>query len=160
MLFQLVIPNIFSTAQRIAQGQAILQMASANPQLYDMYEANKRMLEAVRINNIDEILKKPQEASRLDPIDENMSVMYGKPIRAFPEQDHESYSSSYAIYTRPIIRWKSGCKSINTNINCTYSRTYCLIVSSKKMQSSINMTLPTYLILEILSLNLMTLIHN
>ena len=54
-------PNIFSTAQRIAQGQAILQLAQSNPNLYDQYEANKRMLEAIRISNIDEILKEPQK---------------------------------------------------------------------------------------------------
>ena len=32
-------PNIFSTAQRIAQAQAILEMARAAPQLHDLYEA-------------------------------------------------------------------------------------------------------------------------
>ena len=84
-------PNIFSTSQRIAQAQAILEMAKAAPQLHDMYASFKRMYEAIRIPNIDEILKKPEEAVMLDPIDENMSVMYGKPIRAFVEQDHDSH---------------------------------------------------------------------
>ena len=41
-------PNIFSTAQRIAQAQAVLEMAKAAPQLHDMYEAFKRMYEAIR----------------------------------------------------------------------------------------------------------------
>jgi hypothetical protein len=49
------------------------------------------MYEAIRIQNIDEILKEPAGAPRIDPIDENMSVLYGKPIRAFPEQDHDSH---------------------------------------------------------------------
>ena len=84
-------PNIFSSTQRIAQAQASLQMAQAAPQLHDLYEAYKRMYEALRIPNIEEILKEPEEAPRLDPIDENMSVMYGKPIKAFIEQDHESH---------------------------------------------------------------------
>ena len=84
-------PNIFSTAQRIAQAQAVLQMAQSAPDMHNMYEAYKRMYEAIRIPNIDEILMKPEEAPRLDPIDENMSVMYGKSIKAFPEQDHDSH---------------------------------------------------------------------
>ena len=84
-------PNIFSSTQRIAQAQSILQMANSAPQLHDLYEAYKRMYEAIRIPNIDEILKEPEEAPRLDPIDENMSIMYGKPIKAFPDQDHESH---------------------------------------------------------------------
>ena len=84
-------PNIFSSTQRIAQAQSILQMANSAPQLHDLYEAYKRMYEAIRIPNIEEILKEPEEAPRLDPIDENMSIMYGKPIKAFPDQDHESH---------------------------------------------------------------------
>ena len=84
-------PNIFSTAQRIAQAQAVLQMAQSAPDMHNMYEAYKRMYEAIRIPNIDEILMKPEEAPRMDPIDENMSVMYGKAIKAFPDQDHDSH---------------------------------------------------------------------
>ena len=84
-------PNIFSSTQRIAQAQAILQMAQSAPQLHDLHAAYKRMYEAIRIPNIEEILKEPQEAKRMDPIDENMSVLYGKPIKAFVEQDHESH---------------------------------------------------------------------
>jgi hypothetical protein len=90
-------PNIFSTAQRIAQAQAILEMARSAPQLHDLYEAYKRMYEAIRIPNIAEVLKEPAEAARLDPIDENMSIMYGKPIKAFPEQNHDAH---IAVHTQ------------------------------------------------------------
>ena len=135
-------PNIFSTAQRIAQGQAILQMASANPQLYDMYEANKRMLEAVRINNIDEILKKPEKAVRLDPIDENMSVMYGKPIRAFPEQEHESHIAVHLQFLQdPSLGGNPGAKGL-TPILIAHIAEHIALLYRTRMQSSINMSLP------------------
>ena len=45
----------------------------------------------MRVQNIDEILKEPDEAARLDPVDENMSVLLGKPIKAFSEQNHEAH---------------------------------------------------------------------
>jgi hypothetical protein len=135
-------PNIFSTAQRIAQGQAILQMASANPQLYDMYEANKRMLEAVRINNIDEILKKPDEAVMLDPIDENMSVMYGKPIRAFPEQDHESHIAVHMQFLQdPSLGGNQGAQGL-APILIAHIAEHIALLYRQRMQSSINMNLP------------------
>ena len=135
-------PNIFSTAQRIAQGQAILQMASANPQLYDMYEANKRMLEAVRINNIDEILKKPEQAVRLDPIDENMSVMYGKPIRAFPEQEHESHIAVHLQFLQdPSLGGNPGAQGL-TPILIAHIAEHIALLYRTRMQSSINMSLP------------------
>jgi hypothetical protein len=84
-------PNIFSSTQRIAQAQAVLQMAQSAPQLHDMYEAYKRMYEAIRIHNIEDILIEPVEAARLDPVDENMAILLGKPIKAFVDQDHDSH---------------------------------------------------------------------
>ena len=135
-------PNIFSTTQRIAQAQSILQMAQANPQLYDMYEANKRMLEAVRINNIDEILKKPEEAVRLDPIDENMSVMYGKAIRAFPEQEHESHIAVHMQFLQdPSLGGNPGAKGL-APILVAHIAEHIALLYRTRMQSSINMSLP------------------
>ena len=84
-------PNIFSSTQRIAQAQAILQMANSAPELHDMYEAYKRMYEAIRIQNVDEILVEPIEAAHLDPVDENMALLFGKPIKAFNDQNHEAH---------------------------------------------------------------------
>ena len=84
-------PNIFSSTQRIAQAQAVLQMAQSAPQLHNMYEAYKRMYDAIRIHDIDPILVEPVEAARLDPVDENMAVLLGKPIKAFVDQDHDSH---------------------------------------------------------------------
>ena len=84
-------PNIFSSTQRIAQAQAILQMAQSAPELHDMHEAYKRMYEAIRIQSIDEVLIRPEEAVQLDPVDENMSVLLGKPIKAFNDQNHEAH---------------------------------------------------------------------
>ena len=84
-------PNIFSSTQRIAQAQAVLQMAQSAPQLHNMYEAYKRMYDAIRIHDIDQILVEPVEAARLDPVDENMAVLLGKPIKAFVDQEHDSH---------------------------------------------------------------------
>jgi hypothetical protein len=45
-------------------------MAQSAPELHDMHEAYKRMYEAIRIQSIDEVLIKPEEAVKLDPVDE------------------------------------------------------------------------------------------
>ena len=106
-------PNIFSTAQRIAQAQAVLQMAQSAPDMHNMYEAYKRMYEAIRIPNIDEILMKPEEAPRMDPIDENMSVMYGKAIKAFPDQDHDSHIAVHMQFIQdPSLAGNPGAKGM------------------------------------------------
>jgi len=135
-------PNIFSTAQRIAQAQAVLQMAQSAPQLHDQYEAYKRMYEAIRINNIDEVLKKPEEASKLDPITENMSLMYGKPIRAFPEQDHESHIAVHMQFiSDPSLAGNPGARSMQPLL-IAHIAEHIALLYRQRMQASINMSLP------------------
>ena len=135
-------PNIFSTAQRIAQAQAVLQMSQSAPQLHDQYEAYKRMYEAIRINNIDEVLKKPEEASKLDPITENMSLMYGKPIRAFPEQDHESHIAVHMQFiSDPSLAGNPGARSMQPLL-IAHIAEHIALLYRQRMQSSINMSLP------------------
>lgn len=135
-------PNIFSTAQRIAQAQAILEMARSAPQLHDMYEAYKRMYEAIRIPNINEILKEPKEASRLDPIDENMSIMYGKPIRAFPEQDHEAHIAVHMQFLKdPSLGANPAVKGLIPILQAHIAEHVALLYR-QRMESSVGIPLP------------------
>ena len=136
-------PNIFSTAQRIAQAQAILQMATSAPQLHDVYEAYKRMYEAIRIPNIDEILEKPAEAPRMDPIDENMSIMYGKPIRAFPEQDHESHIAVHLQFLNdPSLGGNPSARGLQP-IMIAHVAEHIALLYRQRMESAIGMPMPT-----------------
>ena len=135
-------PNIFSTAQRIAQAQAILQMANAAPELHDKYEAYKRMYEAIRVPNIDEILEEPQKASRADPIDENMVVMYGKAIKAFPDQDHESHIAVHAQFlSDPSLGGSPMVKAVQPILIAHIAEHVALLYRSR-MQASIGVGLP------------------
>ena len=134
-------PNVFSTAQRIAQGQSVLQLMQSAPNLYDQYEAHKRMLEAIRIPNIDEILKEPEQASRLDPVDENMSVMYGKPIRAFPEQDHDAHISVHMQFlSDPSLGGNSGARNLQP-ILIAHIAEHVALLYRQRMQSAIGLQL-------------------
>ena len=135
-------PNIFSTAQRIAQAQAILQMANAAPELHDKYEAYKRMYEAIRVPNIDEILEEPQKASRADPIDENMVVMYGKAIKAFSDQDHESHIAVHAQFlSDPSLGGSPMVKAVQPILIAHIAEHVALLYRSR-MQASIGVGLP------------------
>ena len=135
-------PNIFSTAQRIAQAQAVLQMSQQSPQLHDVYEAHKRMYEAIRINNIDEILKKPDEASRIDPVSENMSLMYGKSIRAFPEQDHESHIAVHLQFAQdPSLAGNPGAAGMQPLL-IAHIAEHIALLYRQKMEAGIGMALP------------------
>tara|TARA_R100001460_G_scaffold74372_1_gene115460 strand:+ start:5977 stop:8427 length:2451 start_codon:yes stop_codon:yes gene_type:complete len=135
-------PNIFSTAQRIAQAQAILEMARSAPQLHDLYTAYKRMYEAIRIPNIDEVLKEPDKAPRTDPIDENMSVMYGKPIRAFPEQDHEAHIAVHVQFMQdPSLAGNPGAKAMQP-ILIAHIAEHVALLYRQRMEASIGVPMP------------------
>ena len=135
-------PNIFSTAQRIAQAQAVLEMARSAPQFHDLYAAYKRMYEAIRIPNIDEILKKPEEAVLMDPIDENMSVLYGKGIRAFPEQDHESHIAVHIQFMQdPSLAGNPGAKAMQP-ILIAHVAEHIALLYRQRMEASIAMPMP------------------
>jgi hypothetical protein len=100
------------------------------------------MYEAIRIPNIDEILKKPTEAARLDPIDENMSVMYGKPIRAFPEQDHDSHIQVHLQFlSDPSLGGNPGAKGMQP-ILVAHVAEHIALLYRTRMEASIGMPLP------------------
>ena len=135
-------PNIFSSAQRIAQAQAILQMAQSAPEMHDMYAAYKRMYEAIRIPNIDESLKKPEDAPRLDPIDENMAIMYGKPIRAFIEQEHEAHITVHMQFIKdPSLAGNAGAAAMQPILIAHIAEHVALLYRSR-MEASVGVPLP------------------
>ena len=135
-------PNIFSTAQRIAQAQAVLEMARSAPQFHDLYAAYKRMYEAIRIPNIDEILKKPEEAVLMDPIDENMSVLYGKGIRAFPEQDHEAHIAVHMQFLQdPSLAGNPGAAAMQP-VLIAHIAEHIALLYRQRMEASINIEMP------------------
>ena len=134
-------PNIFSTAQRIAQAQSVLQLSQSAPQLYDMYDTHKRMLEALRIPNIGEVLKEPEEAVRLDPVDENMSIMYGKPIRAFPEQDHDAHIAVHMQFIQdPSLGGNPGATNLQP-VLIAHIAEHIALLYRQRMQTAIGMSL-------------------
>ena len=135
-------PNIFSTAQRIAQAQAVLEMSRSAPQFHDLYAAYKRMYEALRIPNIDEILQKPEEAVQMDPIDENMSVLYGKGIRAFPEQDHDAHIAVHMQFLQdPSLAGNPGAKAMQP-VLIAHIAEHIALLYRQRMEASINMPMP------------------
>ena len=83
-------PNIFSSTQRIAQGQALVERATEAPDLYNRMEVEKRFLKAIRIPDPEGVLQ-INDPQRLDPVTENMAIMQGQPANAFIEQSHEAH---------------------------------------------------------------------
>ena len=91
-------PNIFSQSQRISMAQTELQLAMANPQLHNMYEAFRSMYQAIGIKDIDKILPPPPQPTPLDPAVENIMALSSKPFQAFAGQDHQAHITSHLAF--------------------------------------------------------------
>lgn len=84
-------PNIVSNVQRIAQAQAVLQLATEAPDLYNRKEVHKDLLTALRVQDIDRLMPDKDEIPRMEPVQEDMCILYGKPIQVYPDQDHAAH---------------------------------------------------------------------
>jgi hypothetical protein len=78
-------------SQKVVQYQAVMQMAQANPQIYDLPELNRQMLEVLGVKNIGKLIPNSEDQKPKDPVSENMAIINGKPVKAFIYQDHEAH---------------------------------------------------------------------
>jgi hypothetical protein len=84
-------PNAATMSQKVVQYQAVMQMAQANPQIYDLVELNRQMLEVLGVKNIGKLVPNAEDKKPKDPVSENMDIINGKPAKAFIYQDHQAH---------------------------------------------------------------------
>ena len=80
------------------QYQAALQLAQGAPQIYDLPQLHRQMLEVLGIKNADKLVAVPEDQKPQDPVTENMNVMRGKPVKAFAYQDHEAHLMTHQSF--------------------------------------------------------------
>jgi len=97
-------PNAATMAQRIMQYQAALQLAQGAPQIYDLPQLHRQMLEVLGIKNAEKLVPIEDDQTPKDPISENMAFLTGKPTKAFIYQDHEAHIATHmALMQDPSI---------------------------------------------------------
>jgi hypothetical protein len=84
-------PNAATMSQRVVQYQAVMQMAQTSPDIYNMPQLHRNMLEILGIKNADKLVPLPEDQKPRDPVTENMSVLKGDPVKAFLNQDHQAH---------------------------------------------------------------------
>jgi hypothetical protein len=103
-------PNIFSMAQRVTLAQTQLQLAQADPASHNMYEAYRRMYQALGVKDIDVLLPVPSQPQPMDPGTENSGAVTGQPLVAFRGQNHNAHldahralMSSFLVKSNPQV---------------------------------------------------------
>ena len=88
-------PNAATMSQRVVQYQAVIQMAQANPTIYDQVELNRQMLLTLGIKNVEKLIPSSVDQTPKDPITENQNILNGKPVKAFAYQDHVAHLTAH-----------------------------------------------------------------
>ena len=97
-------PNIFSEAQRFAQIQAVSQRSQTMPQIYNQRKVEERILETLKIPDWEELLNPAMEPEEQNAVSENVAASLGRPVVAFPEQDHIAHLKTHlGFMLNPIL---------------------------------------------------------
>ena len=97
-------PNSSTMAQRVVQYQAVLQMSQQAPQIYDLPQLHRQMIEVLGVKNADKLVPTKDDAKPADPVSENMAALIGKPMKAFIYQDHDAHIATHTSFLQdPMI---------------------------------------------------------
>jgi hypothetical protein len=91
-------PNAATMSQKVVQYQAVLQLAQSAPQLYDLAQLHRQMLDVLGIKNASKLVKLEDDNKPKDPVSENMDVVRMKPLKAFAYQDHQAHITTHMAF--------------------------------------------------------------
>jgi hypothetical protein len=98
-------PNAATMSQRVVQYQAVIQMAQMAPEIYDLPQLHRRMLEVLGIKNPDKLIPLPDDEKPKDPVSENMAMLRCEPMKAFMHQDHDSHIKVHmSMINDPLVQ--------------------------------------------------------
>jgi hypothetical protein len=91
-------PNAATMAQKIVQYQAVLQLAQGAPQIYNMPQLHRQMLEVLGIRNAQKLIPLEDDQKPKDPITENMDILRQRPVKAFMYQDQDAHITAHSNF--------------------------------------------------------------
>jgi len=99
-------PNAATMAQKIVQYQAVLQLAQNAPQIYNLPQLHRQMLNVLGIQNAQKLIPLEDDQKPQDPISENMNILRQKPVKAFIYQDHEAHIAAHTNFMQDPLTAK------------------------------------------------------
>jgi hypothetical protein len=97
-------PNAATLSQRVVQYQAVIQMAQMAPDIYDLPQLHRGMLEVLGIKHADKLVPLEEDMKPTDPVTENQHILKGEPAKAFLHQDHQSHIQVHmSMLQNPVI---------------------------------------------------------
>jgi len=139
-------PNSATMAQRIMQYQAVIQLAQGAPQIYNLPQLHRQMIEVLGIKNADKLVPVEDDQTPRDPVSENMSFLTGKPTKAFIYQDHDAHIAVHtSMMQDPMVMGQIGQNPMAQQIQgaiMAHVAEHLAFQYRQKIQEQLGATLP------------------
>ena len=97
-------PNAATMAQKIVQYQAVIQLSQQAPQIYDLPQLHRQMLDVLGIKNAQKLVPLVDDELPKDPVSENMAALKGEPMKAFIYQDQQAHIATHQTFMQdPVV---------------------------------------------------------
>lgn len=141
-------PNAATLSQRVVQYQAVMQMAQQAPQIYNLPQLHRQMLNVMGIKDSDKLVPLEEDQKPTDPVTENQNILTGKPVQAFAYQDHEAHIKVHmAAMNDPMVQQLIGQNPQAQTIMASMQSHIAQHVGfayRNKMAQALGMQLPEY----------------
>ena len=139
-------PNSSTMAQKVVQYQTVLQLAQTAPQLYDLPQLHKQMLDTIGIDNVDKLIPTEEDSKPMDPVSENMGMITGKPVKAFIYQDHEAHiqvhlNAAQDPYIMEIMQNNPNAQGVNAALQAHVAE-HTAFLYRAKLEEQLGVPLP------------------
>lgn len=108
-------PNAATMAQKVVQYQAVIQLAQMAPQIYDLPQLHRQMLDVLGIKNAAKLVPLEDDEQPTDPVSENMNALRGKPMKAFIFQDHDAHIAAHTMFIQDPLMAKQIAQNPKVN---------------------------------------------
>jgi len=139
-------PNAATMAQRIMQYQAVIQLAAQAPQIYDLPQLHRQMIEVLGVKNADKLVPLPEDQHPKDPVSENMAFLRMEPTKAFIYQDHDAHIATHMSFIQdPMIMQMIGQNPMAQQIGSAvqaHVAEHLSFLYRKKIEEQIGVPLP------------------
>lgn len=84
-------PSSALLAQRLIQLQPVLQLSAQAPGVFNLPALFRTVLSAAGIDDVETLVPDPSQVQPMDPVQETMAILTGKPVQAFAYQDQDAH---------------------------------------------------------------------
>jgi hypothetical protein len=73
-------------------------LAQSAPQLYNLPLLHRQMIEVLGVKNANKLVPIEDDATPVDPVQENQNILTQKPVKAFVEQNHDAHMAAHQAF--------------------------------------------------------------